>query len=386
MYRPYRTRSARRGNTLIVTLSCLALLAVVGLTAVYFTSDQAKRTDNESQPQPFQDFTDNGMGALNAYIASLMYGQNPATDPTYLLNSTRGYELTRTMYSGQVGSTIAWDGVGTFDETTPPFGLSRRVFLVNHRLFPGMTNVVDPEFTGTRLVSAPIGSGGTFIPKNPAYTYPDAKDLYLASIVPATGEILSPSYYRSWLFRDASQPAGATGLEPIGSPNANPNWMSPLGKFLTLRPRPAEHPNFPIVPADADGVYRGDVRNLPGGYFYDGAGHYIARNDSIWIDIGLPAFTTPSGKRLRPLIAPLILDLDSYLNLNVHGNVMAGATGHASGQGYGAWEVSLQRVLGAEGMALVNARGIPQTRGMVMQRSFSKWLPVGPPSQQLPAA
>ena len=43
--------------------------------------------------------------------------------------------------------------------------------------------------------------------------------------------------------------------------------------------------------------------------------------DSVWVDVGLPTFTTRDGKLMRPLIAPMIEDLGGRLNLNAHSNV-----------------------------------------------------------------
>lgn len=43
-------------------------------------------------------------------------------------------------------------------------------------------------------------------------------------------------------------------------------------------------------------------------------------NDSVWVDIGLPLITSPEGKLLRPLVAPMIEDLSGRLNVNAHGN------------------------------------------------------------------
>ncbi len=42
--------------------------------------------------------------------------------------------------------------------------------------------------------------------------------------------------------------------------------------------------------------------------------------DSIWVDLGLPTFTSREGKLIRPLVAPMIEDLSARLNLNAHGN------------------------------------------------------------------
>ena len=43
--------------------------------------------------------------------------------------------------------------------------------------------------------------------------------------------------------------------------------------------------------------------------------------DSIWVDVGLPTFTTRDGKLMRPLVAPMIEDLGARLNLNAHSNL-----------------------------------------------------------------
>ena len=42
--------------------------------------------------------------------------------------------------------------------------------------------------------------------------------------------------------------------------------------------------------------------------------------DGIWMDIGLPAFTNREGRRVKPLVSYRVVDLDSKLNINVHGN------------------------------------------------------------------
>ena len=63
------------------------------------------------------------------------------------------------------------------------------------------------------------------------------------------------------------------------------------------------------------------------------------------MDLGYPALTAPDGRKYKPLFAPLIVDLDGRVNLNVHGNVRGANGGHVSNQGWGSWEVGLNRVL-----------------------------------------
>ena len=104
---------------------------------------------------------------------------------------------------------------------------------------------------------------------------------------------------------------------------------------------------------EADGM---DVKNLEG---------YPGGNDSIWIDAGFPVMTTPDGRKYKVLIAPLILDLDGKVNLNVAGNLMLRNTdpstnnrpnyyefnaNHGSNQGIGRWEINPQKLIANYGV------------------------------------
>lgn len=362
-------RDRRRGNILIVTLALLALMAIVGLTAVYYTRDQAERARIQGQPKGGgEGFSADGTAPATHFLRVLLYDDNDYG--TALLNSVRGHSLTATMYGRKPGANIAWNGPGTFGGGSLTYnGVDRRQ-AVNHQLFPTNTAaIIDPEYDTARAPgTTPPTYAGTYYGKNPPYTYPDNKDFYLASLCPATGEVLVPSFHR------LNATAGFGPLDP-----SNPNWTNGTGKFLTLRPRPADHANkFPPVPANQDGSYTGDVQNLPGGFFLnqsDPQKPAIARNDSIWIDTGLPAFTLPNGKRVKPLIAPLVLDLDGRLNLNVHGNAMGGS--HVSGQGFGPWEINLSKVLGTNAATVIAARGVMATRSGVTSKAVDPRRPAG---------
>ena len=300
MFRPTRT-NARRGTILLVTLLLLALFAIVGITMVYYATAQAERAriQGEAADSGNAEFPDDGKAALNAFISKLVYGDRD--DTTGLSNSLRGHDLMATMYGRQIAAMVPYNGVGNFAEA-PPMGVPRpnRLQLINYRLFPGETNITDPEYRGERAVTAAPGSGGAYIGKNAPYTYPDINNLFLACVCPATGQVLVPSFHRAAAFGP---------LDP-----SNPNWRNAEGKYLTLRPRPQEHPNFPYPEQNADNTtFSGDVKNLVGGF---------GGNDSIWIDINAPIITLPDGRRFKMLVAPLILDLDGRLNLSVHGNRM----------------------------------------------------------------
>jgi hypothetical protein len=382
MFRPTRLADhRRRGNILIVTMLLLALFAVVALTVVYYTRAAAEqaRILGEAQANGDGQFPDDGMGAFNVFVNTLVYGAPPSGQG--LINAARGHDLMSTMYGGNggvAGAIVPWNGVGTFSDTTA-LGIDRRL-LVNFRMFPGMTTVYDPEFTNPggvgRDPTTVLAPSGTYIPKNPAYTYPDVKDFYLAALCPATGEVLVPSFHRPGVFGS---------LDPTNGGAANNNWTNAVGMYLTPRPRPKEHAGFPAVPPNADGTYTGDLQNLPGGVG-------VQKNDSIWIDIGLPPITLPNGKRVKPLVAALILDLNGSLNLSIHGNQLNAGV-HTSGAGIGPWEVSLEKALPLfspsatmpDGRAIVAARGLAQARFGGTTRSFAPRYPIGPPAMQLPA-
>src|SRR5207244_4219120 len=152
-------------------------------------------------------------------------------------------------------------------------------------------------------------TGGFNVP----YTYPDLNNMFLAA-VKADGTVLSQSFHRPY--------SGFGSLDPN-----NPNWTDttkPWLKYMVMRPRPADNDpqNFPS-PEDAGG----DVRNLPPGlpgflYIDPNTGQpAYANNDSIWMDLGAPVMTQRNGTKVKPLFAPLIIDLDNRINLNVAGNV-----------------------------------------------------------------
>jgi hypothetical protein len=363
MFRPTPKARARRGHILIVTILLLTLFAVVAITVVYDTQGQARWAKINGDAQQTVGFTDDGLSAFNEYLSGFIYDRPDS--PEGYLDATRGHSLMATMYGRRPGGTIPWNGTGTFHEpvTVGPASFDR-VFLVNHIPFfvPSLSTNPAPTAQKELQFTPEITTGNAYVPKNVGYTYPDMKDFYLAQIGPNGQIVMSAadptapaaiSYYR---YRDPA--AGGFGsLHPN-----NPNWgrTDPVagraGRFKILRPTQFDHPNFPPVPPNADGTYTGDVQNLPGGVGPQ-------RNDSIWIDIGRPVITLPGGKRIKPMVAALIVDLDSRLNLSAQGNVLGASGTHTSGGGLGAWEVSLQKALPvADVQMIMAARGMAQAR------------------------
>ena len=207
-----------------------------------------------------------------------------------------------------------------------------------------------------------------YVGKNAGYSYPDLKDFFAGAIDPVTGAVVQQSFHRDWLFRDPLRPATESPLHPN-----NANWTNAPGALLTLRPRPLEDPGFPRVPPNADGTYTGDVQNFPGGYTYgpDATGKmgFHSRNDSLWMDLGLPIITLPGNRKVQPMVAALIVPVDGLFNASAHGNNYG-----ASYAGYGPWDVNMAPALGPEAGKVVAARQgpvppLPQSQAQLQQRN-----------------
>jgi hypothetical protein len=327
----------------------LTLFAVVGLTFVFYADSEANsaRTFREAGGKSRAD-VDPEL-ALSFFLSQLI---GDASDSDGVYSALRGHSLARLMYGLNTDTVnypnnVPFNGVGrlhtgpaTNKNGTPepgsynnPFNIDD-YYLVNYTYFPADNFLRDPERLGSvaangnyspwrQSTNDPVGyyTGGVHAP----YTYPDQNNMFLA-IVNADGQVVVPSYFR----RGDPNTAG-TDFGPLDP--SNPNWTSGPAylKYLTLRPRPADHLGFP-APEDAGG----DVKNrldLPGG------------NDSIWLDLGAPVVTLPDRRKFKALFAPLIVDLDGKVNLNVHGNIKGTNLTHTSNQGWGPWEVNLSKVL-----------------------------------------
>ncbi len=373
-------RSRRSGVILLVVVSMLTLFAIVGLSFVMYAESEAKGAalsrDAQSQFRPDLDAE---------MLASFALGQllyDVHDDETGVYSALRGHSLARSMYGynntpadmgpdppipGAV-NIMPFTGVGRIRTglgsplpggslvIQPPgqrqynnsFNMSDEYF-PNYMFFSQDNMLREPERLGPPIFSTgppalpgehgfrrnltePRGpyTGGV----NAPYTYPDLNNMFLAA-VKADGTLLMPSFHRPWLFGRLDNIPN----QPPGNPG-NPFWTNQMGKYLTLRPRPADMGlGFPYA-EDATG----DVKQLvgaPGG------------NDSIWIDLGFPPKVTPDGRKYKPLFAFLVVDLDNRINLNVHGNVRGflpntPLRAHRSNQGWGPWEVNVGRVLTAQ--------------------------------------
>jgi hypothetical protein len=320
----------RRGVILMVVLALLTLFAIVGITFVLYADSEAAAARVAREAETAQRADMEPEQALALFLGQFLY--DVEDNLTGVGSGLRGHSLARTMY-GYNYTTIgvpvnvnntAFNGSGRLHTKagafTNPVGTDDYL-LVNYTWFSKDGFVHDPERYGTAARANPnTAQTNYYVGGNAPYTYPDLNNFFLAA-VKADGTVVTPSFHRKWLFNPTTPFNDMT----------NPNWTKPEGKYLILRPRPAEHPGFP-VPEDPTG----DVKNLvgaPGG------------NDSIWIDIGAPVMTAPDGTLYKMLVAPLIIDLDGRINLNTAGNILGPGNTHVSNHGLGPWEVNLAKVL-----------------------------------------
>lgn len=379
-----RYRSQRRGVILIVVLSMLTLFTILGITFVLVANAQADsaRLARQSETQSRPDIDPEAAFAF--FLGQQLYDQSD--DATGVLSSLRGHSLGRNMYGWNDATTSnnnqlyytslndkPFNGTGRLsdpvaglvDVTRP--GWNNYAYLMNFRYYPADGFAIYPE--KLQIGSKYYYTGGF----NAPYTYPDHNNFYLGMINPGTGAIVAPSFHREYLFGRLDLPA-PTDLTAAG---AQVNWTNKIGKYLTLRPRPVDQlrqsdltlglspqllalnqwplPLDQLNQAQEAELFNlistlqaqgkiiayptdryGDVKN------FDGA---PGGCDSIWIDINAPVQTTNDGRRYKMLVAPLILELDSRLDLNVIGNILGQGGDHRSHQGWGPWEINPKKVL-----------------------------------------
>jgi hypothetical protein len=354
-----KTNVKRSGMILLIVVAFLSMFLVVGTTyllvadSIRRTSDfDLNSTDKRSDYALMPDIDPRYM--FNFALGQILYDVvDPTFDPTtgkiLTTNSAlRGHSLARDIYGG-------YNPAGVNDRPFQGKGKDEaELDVVNYMVFGPTTGVGvrDPE-KGVR------GNPPVYSRWNPSHTIADKNHYYLGSYsVDNTGNAtIIPSYHRdNILIAPASPPNPAVFIGPLNS--ANP-YLTPVNQFKTLRPT-----NVGFQTPDASSPNGLDVKNLKG---------FPGGNDSIWIDAGFPVMTTPDGRKYKTLVAPLILDLDSRINLNVAGNLMQRDTtdptkgSHSSHQGIGRWEINPEKL--ATGSDIMNYLSFLNQSGAVANGS-----------------
>jgi len=383
-------QTRRKGMIILVIIAFLALFTIMGLTYLLyadaqlrFSIDEIKRLDKRN----YRSFDLSTDYLFNFFLERFVYDQpdreaDPyatATgginyEPQSVYSALRGHSLARNMYgyNERVGTYAgqpailagvndrAFSGSGKLANkqiTIPGTSVTGSEHLfVNSTYFKsfGQSQIIDPERGARSLLTTPANYSSSW---NAPYTYPDYNNIYLAWLrsdgaLNSNGSmVMKASFSTESTFGKMDGTSLPTGSAP------NPNWLNEQGRYMSIRPRPVDN----LIPADyaAAAGNQGqlnqiiDQRILEGNLIpYPGADgmdvknleSYPGGNDSIWIDVGSPVFYNIDGRKIKILIAPLIVELDSRINLNVVGNKMVGDISHGSNQGWGPWEINPKNI------------------------------------------
>jgi hypothetical protein len=337
------SRNDRSGVILLVVISLLVLFSLVGLAFVVYAESQANTARIWREGSTIERPDMDPELLLSYFLGQLIYGSNGGTSPLQGPNMC----LADNMYGRPV--------------------------------------------QGGPMLTVPYDATRGAVP----YTYPDAKNAYLAAVKAGPIEFFNPGTGQLVRFQGTDGSVLTPSFVRQGMPSLRPSTLPP--------------------PADAGG----DVKNLtssPGTYIAGTQPPQFANNDSIWLDLGFQTAIAANGTRYKPLFAPLITDLDNRLNVNIHGNILGTPDSKNSwgGQdpwrgrsvshmGWGPWEVNLEGVLQPDdtdpttGQPLSEARRIfignySQSGGQSISGRYSLYNPNnlatsgqwGDPGNQLP--
>jgi hypothetical protein len=373
--RKHQGAEPRRGIILLVVLALLTLFAIAGLTFVLYADQEATtaRIAADAETNVLPDMEPEL--AFSYALGQLLYGAPDDTVPGDfgVYSSLRGQDLSTNLYgwlydpknpTANAPNDKPFSGTGRLHY---PSALGQDDYnLINYNYysadgfirFPG--RLFDPNNPLT--IKGPYAGG-----LNPSYTYPDLNNFYLGAMQSSDGKVLVPSFHRDYLF---GSPAGYPG-NPSGAA-VNPNWINRVGKYLTLRPRPVDQLQQADVvgaglpwPLPLDTLTAAQQTTLqtlvaqlqsqgkllsypePDGFDVKNLDWAPGGNDSLWMDIGAPVMVAADGRKFKMLVAPLILDLDNRINLNVAGNVLGQNNSSSSLQAFGPWEQNVSFVLSA---------------------------------------
>ncbi|MFL5342568.1 MAG: hypothetical protein ACJ8F7_20675 [Gemmataceae bacterium] len=377
----------RKAAILYVVIVLLTLFLVVGIAFVLYAESQATSSRIYREAEMTRDLYPSPEELLGWSVGALTYDADDSFDPKTGLPSTgstggvfnaiRGHSLARNEYGWNyningpqypneqpVQNTTPFNGSGRYHATgqqaVNPYGIDD-FNLINMTYYGSDGFTLYPERDKNRNFI-----GGS----NPPYTYADMNNVYLAAMN-GSGQLLAQSFWRDPLGQFAINNPNVYTANPNTTPTVGnwfqPNSVNPALKHLSMRPRPGDQlfpseQNLPlrriqsmssngaIFPAPISLLGQGqggDVINLPGG----------TENDSVWIDLGFPVQTLKvTHRKVKPMFAFLILDLDGRINMNVSGNVREAASNqspfHGSAQGWGRWEINPRLLMANNGQVI----------------------------------
>ena len=378
----------RRGSTLIIVLALLGLLSLLGV--VFFMLASQERENAEIFLEAAKETSPDVDDGINHFLRNIMVGPRARNHNSVMAGGR--HTLVGNLV-GDDALPNSGDSINIVynANNVPEPDLDRNG--VGDGSPPRANNPVDfVDYLGAHGgTTRPLAQ---FPQPDSGYTYPDVNNLFISYVADVpwiengtarTIKVVIPSFMRPQLLRTESAAANGPVTEDdwyedpdlvarIMRPHPNHLYITPEGRTLDpggVAIRRFIHPTdpsdatargllpggsggFPFEPPDiAETGFRGElgVWTMDAGRLAslttaqkeallnrieldvdnDGDG----RPDSHWMDLGFPAQDDPDptsgGAKYTLLYAPMIIDLDGLLNLNIHGNLahLVGSSDHA---------------------------------------------------------
>lgn len=371
-------RHSRRGSTLLVVMAMLGMLMLLGV--LYFTfaaQEQQNATNFADAAKRVDDPGDDIEAIFDEMLKQLIQG------PSYEQKQSVLWGGRHSLAYGMIGQDLQpYNGTGVNvhlrDDSSSP-----KHQLVVDQDRNGVNDTDQSLLELNDSPAARLDLSERRVETLPApdvdYTYPDHNNAWLAYIgttwktpsnaAPTGYPVIKPSFHRPEFFRDNDgmpisdwETTSGGGGVPFSTrgrlfrphpdhlyvPSANQTVTPPVRRFLsdynpadagdiaslsTIPPGrgfpftkvPATGPVGPVTHRK-QGVWSlvalppNPPFNFPA-YEFDVDNDNDGTPDSIWMDLGLPVMVRSDNKTYVPLVAVLIQDLDSLLNLNAIGNL-----------------------------------------------------------------
>ncbi|MFN5437994.1 MAG: hypothetical protein ACK5ES_25785, partial [Planctomyces sp.] len=371
----------RRGSTLVIVIALLGLLAFMGMVFFTFAAQERQAAENFSDAAKFA--VDEPPNVFDHMLRQVIVGTSdtPQDRASILYSTTRRHALV----SNLVGSDVqphSGEGVRLGDIGGYAVVDQNQDGVADISVDPNLDwlEFVDSGVARSHMSYRARGLegqvGGAAVPQPPApdvdYTYPDINNLFLAfrgkairdngpSATPRFEEVtvLIPSFFRPQYMKSslANGPAGssivtdADWIQSFDGVNRNtarfparsfrPHPLHIAGRLDdgTVVPRYVLageatalglQGGFPFVPADntnnsGNRPERGELGiwtgSHPDNYELDVDNDGDGTKEGIWMDLNFPIQETSDGVQYAILHSLTIYDLDSLIDLNVHGNL-----------------------------------------------------------------
>lgn len=350
-----KQKRIRRGALLIVVLSILVLFALIALTFVVVAGSfnrSAKAagrigiTDDEGRQLVERAFLDLVRGTANTNSA--LYWDDDDGDGAVDEDTVDGSDtdsdglidedpvgrvqcasLLEDLYGVDIlAGTLAGNGVQSGDfvqlNLTPTLG----TFNTHFGFYAGrvVTMLDGPcALLSSRIVQSSASGGASYLYIE-AFEHPSG-----GAVVPQSGNtfLVNGRPFGGLAGRDANEDHDAPdrlnphlGFVPSDATNYETSLGTPTPLMTSPRRILASFPNRAalLVDSDANGTPDIPVRDIYGNPRVVDNDH-DGMPDGVWLDFAMPIKTAPDGRRYKPYVSLLCVDLDGRLNVNAHGTL-----------------------------------------------------------------